>query len=210
MLRWRIRFSRGEELKYISHLDLMRLWERGLRRAEVALAYSQGFSPHPHLSLAAPLPLGFTSRGEVLEVHLKRPQKLQAPALERALPRGMRVLGMEPVPLSAPSLPSQVRSAQYRVEVEGDSGREEAETAIRAFLDKESLPWQHRREKEIRHYDLRALVVGLWAGDWDSQGHFLEMKLVCSPQGSGRPEQVALALGLKPLAIERVGVELGL
>ena len=50
MLRWRIRFSRGEELKYLSHLDLVRLWERGLRRAGVALAYSQGFSPHPHLS----------------------------------------------------------------------------------------------------------------------------------------------------------------
>ena len=98
MLRWRIRFSRGEELKYLSHLDLVRLWERGLRRAGVALAYSQGFSPHPHLSMVAPLPLGFTSRGEVLEVYLKRPQKLLAPALERALPPGMKVLGMEPVP----------------------------------------------------------------------------------------------------------------
>ena len=210
MLRWRIRFSRGEELKYLSHLDLMRLWERGLRRAGVALAYSQGFSPHPHLSLAAPLPLGFTSRGEVLEVYLKRPQKLLPPPLERALPSGMKVLGMEPVPLSAPSLPSQVRSARYRVEVEEDRWREEVEKAIRAFLEKESLPWQHRRDKEIRHYDLRALVLGLGVGDRDSQGYFLEMKLVCSPQASGRPEQVALALGLKPLAIERLGLELGL
>jgi len=210
MLRWRIRFSRGEELKYLSHLDLVRLWERGLRRAGVALAYSQGFSPHPHLSMVAPLPLGFTSRGEVLEVYLKRPQKLLAPALERALPPGMKVLGMEPVPLSAPSLPSQVRSAQYRVEVAGDRGQEEVLEAIRAFLAKESLPWQHRRDKEIRHYDLRALVLGLGVGGWDPQGHFLEMKLVCSPQASGRPEQVALALGLKPLAIERLGLELGL
>lgn len=210
MLRWRIKFSRADELKYLSHLDLMRLWERGLRRAGVALAYSQGFSPHPHLSLAAPLPLGFTSRGEVVEVYLKRAQKLLAAPLERALPPGIKVLGMEPVPLSAPSLPSQVRSAQYLVEVEGDTGREEAERAIRAFLDKESLPWQHRRDNETRHYDLRALVLGLGAGGWDSRGCFLEMKLVCSPQASGRPEQVALALGLKPLTVERLGLELGL
>ena len=60
MLRLRIKFSRGEQLKFLSHLDLMRLWERALRRAGINPAYSEGFSPHPRISLAAPLAVGVT------------------------------------------------------------------------------------------------------------------------------------------------------
>ena len=64
MQRLRIRFSRGEEIKYISHLDIMRMWERVLRRAELPLAYSEGFSHHPRISLAVPLAIGVTSDAE--------------------------------------------------------------------------------------------------------------------------------------------------
>ena len=53
--RLRVTFTRGEQVKYITHLDLMRFWERALRRAEIPVAYSEGFSPHPQLALAAPL-----------------------------------------------------------------------------------------------------------------------------------------------------------
>ena len=70
MQRLRIRFSRGEELKFISHLDIIRLWERALRRARIGLAYSEGFSPHPRISLAAPLSLGITSDAELMDVVL--------------------------------------------------------------------------------------------------------------------------------------------
>ena len=58
MQRLRIRFCRGQEVKFISHLDIMRLWQRAFNRAGIALAYSEGFNPHPRLSLAAPLALG--------------------------------------------------------------------------------------------------------------------------------------------------------
>ena len=68
MQRIRISFSRGEKVKYISHLDLMRLWERALRRASIPIAYSQGFSPHPKISIAAPLPIGVTSDGEFMDI----------------------------------------------------------------------------------------------------------------------------------------------
>lgn len=209
MLRWRIGFAREKELKYLSHLDLLRLWERAFRRAGVPLAYSQGFSPHPRLSLAAPLPLGVTSEGELLEVFLKRPLPRHnlAPALARALPQGMPVLGMEPVPPTAPSLPSQVRWATYQVEVEGGMERGEVEAAVRSLLQASSLPWQHRRDQEMRHYDLRALVQELRVEAW-GPAFSLGMRLLCSPQGSGRPEQVALALGLKPLGICRLALGL--
>ncbi|MFH1087432.1 MAG: TIGR03936 family radical SAM-associated protein, partial [Chloroflexota bacterium] len=58
MYRLRLKFGRDRSLRFISHLDLMRLWERAFRRAGVPLAYSQGFTPHPSISLAAPLALG--------------------------------------------------------------------------------------------------------------------------------------------------------
>ena len=68
MQRIRIKFNRGEEIKFISHLDITRLWERALRRAGVPLAYSQGFSPHPQLSFAVPLAVGMTSEAELLDI----------------------------------------------------------------------------------------------------------------------------------------------
>ena len=68
MQRLRVRFSRGQEVKFISHLDIMRLWQRALHRAGIALAYSEGYTPHPRISLAAPLALGITSEAELMDV----------------------------------------------------------------------------------------------------------------------------------------------
>ena len=70
MPRLRVRFSRGEELKFISHLDIMRLWQRALRRAGISLVYSEGFNPRPRLSLAAPLAVGVTSEAELMDIYL--------------------------------------------------------------------------------------------------------------------------------------------
>ncbi|PIW40369.1 MAG: hypothetical protein COW22_02130, partial [Chloroflexi bacterium CG15_BIG_FIL_POST_REV_8_21_14_020_46_15] len=72
MQRLRVRFGRGEEVKFIAHLDIVRFWERAFRRAEIPLAYSQGFTPHPRISLAAPLPVGVTSEFELMDVWLKQ------------------------------------------------------------------------------------------------------------------------------------------
>ncbi len=68
MQRLRTSFSRGEELKFLSHLDLMRLWERAFRRAGISLASSEGFTPHPRISLAAPLSVGTTGQAELMDV----------------------------------------------------------------------------------------------------------------------------------------------
>jgi radical SAM-linked protein len=72
MQRLRLRFSRGARLKYISHLDLIRLWHRAFRRAGLELAYSEGFNPHPRIQIAAPLPLGVTGESELMDVVFAR------------------------------------------------------------------------------------------------------------------------------------------
>ena len=108
MQRLRIRFGRGEELKFISHLDIMRLWERALHRAQIPLAYSAGFSPHPRLSLAAPLAVGVTSEAELMDIFLARwvsPHSFTA-LVDQQLPSGIVLLGVYPVASAMPSLQS--------------------------------------------------------------------------------------------------------
>jgi len=207
MQRLRVKLSRGEEIKFISHLDIMRLWERALRRAQIPLAYSEGFSAHPRLSLAAPLPVGVTSEAELMDVFVL---KLVSPhwftaAASQQLPPGIEILGVYQIALSMPSLQSKVRYAEYRVEVETEKGPEDIESVISSLLSLEHLPWHHQRDTGRRNYDLRALIDALWLIDWRQPYCTIGMRLRCDSGGSGRPEQVASALGFTgyPQSIHR-------
>lgn len=210
MQRLRLKFGRGEELKFLSHLDLMRLWERALRRAGLPLAYSEGFTPHPRISLAAPLSVGVTSQAELMDVFLSRwvsPHSLVAQA-KRQLPDGLDLLEAWPVGLNVPSLQSQVRFAEYKVEVDTGEGTQEVQAAIRSLLSVKELPWHHFRDTGARYYDLRALVDFLWLIDCQDALCVLGMKLRCDARGTGRPEQVAKALGFsqRPKSIHRTNL----
>jgi len=197
MYRLRVKFKRGEEIKFISHLDLIRLWQRALHRAGIPLAYSQGFSPHPRISLAAPLALGVTSEAELMDISTARlvsPHFFTA-AINQQLPSGIEILQVLQISPNQPSLQSQVCYAEYRVRVETEKKPEEVESALDTLLSAEHLPWQHRRDTGIRSYDLRVLIDDLWLIDCNLPCCTIGMKLRCGNSGSGRPEQVALALG---------------
>jgi len=207
MQRLRVRFRRGEELKFISHLDLMRLWQRAFHRAEIALAYSEGFNPRPRISLAAPLALGVTSQAELMDVLCPKqvsPHWFTA-AVSQQLPSGIEILQVYLIDLSQPSLPSQVRFTEYRVEVETEKEQKDIEAAITSLLSVKHLPWQHQRDTGPRNYDLRALINDLWLISWHRPYCTLGMRLRCDGSGAGRPEQVALALGFThyPQSIHR-------
>lgn len=197
MQRLRVRFSRGAEVKFISHLDLMRLWIRALNRARVPLAYSEGFNPHPRISLAAPLALGVTSEAELMDILL---QKWMSPhffqdSVSRQMPAGITVQQVSTVGLILPALPAQVRFAEYRVEIDTERERREVEEAVDALLGKEHLPWQHQRDTGMHRYDLRLLIEDIWIMKCQPPDCTLGMRLRCDSSGSGRPEQVTAALG---------------
>jgi radical SAM-linked protein len=200
MQRLRITFSRGEVVKYISHLDLMRLWERALRRADIPVTYSQGFNPHPKISMAAPLAIGVTSEGEVMDLWLRRriSSYFFVKMVSEQLPSGIGILRVEQVALTLPSLQSRMRQAEYRVEVETDKGAEEVEGVLRSFLAREHLPWQHMRDTGVRRYDLRPLVHQLWLVGCGESQCTLGMRLRSDSTATGRPEQVTAALGFPP------------
>lgn len=100
------------------------------------------------------------------------------------------------VPFSGPSLQSQVRYAEYQVKVQTDTSITEAQKAIRSLLEAAEFPWHHLRDTGPRHYDLRSLIMHIWLVHYESPLLTVGMRLRCDPTGTGRPEQVAAALGL--------------
>jgi len=207
MQRLRVRFSRGQEVKFISHLDIMRLWQRALQRAGIPLAYSEGFNPHPRISLAAPLAVGITSETELMDIFCT---KVVSPhwfiaAVSQQMPPGIEILQAHQVALTMPSLQSRLGYTEYKVEVETGKGQKEIESILTDLLAVDHLPWQHQRDTGTRSYDLRVLIDDLWLIDWRNGYGTIGMRLRCDSSGSGRPEQVAAALGFshQPLSIHR-------
>lgn len=210
MHRLRIKFSRGEPLKYLSHLDLMRLWERALRRAGISPAYSEGFSPHPRISMASPLAVGVTSRAEMMDIFT---QSRISPGvfverIKPQLPDGIEVLEVVPVNPHSPSMQSCLRFAEYILTVHSGMNAEEVEKAIKCLLEKEQLPWHHSRDSSEKYYDLRPLIDHLWLVEKQENAARIGMRLRCDASGTGRPEQVARALGYEgaPVSIERTSL----
>jgi radical SAM-linked protein len=200
MQKLRIRFSRGAALKYISHLDIIRLWHRAFRRAGLDVAYSEGFNPHPRIHIAAPLPLGVTAGSELMDVVFAReylPHSVLH-AVNPQLPAGMAIEQAMAVPLNAPSLQGQMSRALYRVEVPVAAGRQEAEAAVSHLLGLKTLPWEHQRQDKTRSYDLRAQIKSITIKQVAPASLTLSMDLQCDSSGSGKPEQVTRALGFPP------------
>jgi len=201
--RLRIKFAKGEEIKYISHLDLMRAWERALRRAGIPISYSHGFNPRPKIAIASPLPVGFTSRGEVMDIVLSRRTSPYdfAKRLIPSLPPGLEILSVEEVYQRLPSLQSQVRFSEYRVKVEWDNEKDELEKRLQEILSSENLP-RRRRGKD---YNLRPLIESIWVEECGEGRCVLGMRLKTGEQGTGRPDDVLDELGLSEriISIER-------
>ena len=207
--RLRVTFSRGDLLRYITHLDLMRSWERALKRAGLPLAYSEGFTRHPQIALAAPLPVGATAQGELMDVFLAEPL---APAEFRArlaaqTPPGLMIEAVDEVPLSWPSLQSLVREWTWRAQLPPESDPAAARQTATEFLARDTVPWEQRREKEVKRYDLRALVLSIEVEEGpDGPALLARFKA----EAGGRPEQLAAALGYDPQRIRIHRVSLGL
>lgn len=194
-MRARITFSKQGALRYTGHLDLHRLWERAMRRADLPLSYSQGFHPQPKISLASALPLGFSSRAEALDVRFNEeiPTEEIASRLQESLPPDIKIIRVESVDEKLPALQTQVLSAVYQVELTEPVDGSELSRRVEEILKTESLP----RERRGKFYDLRPLIEELSmsiAGDKIS----LHMKLAAREGATGRPEEVLNSLGIEP------------
>lgn len=197
-MRYRIRFGKEGVMRYTSHLDVARTWERALRRAGVPLIYSQGFNPRPQIQLAAALPLGCESRAEVLDIFLEdeiipSPADL-LPRIAQTLPEGLVAYEISEVNYHEPALQTLRSAASYEVFPGETLVLDELQKRVTHVLAQESLP--RRRRKKV--YDLRPLIIDLEV--LSGEPVQIWMRLVSSQEdGTGRPDEVLEALGLDPL-----------
>jgi radical SAM-linked protein len=172
----------------------------------VEIAYSEGFTPHAQLSLAAPLAVGVTSAGELIDVFLATrltPLEFMR-EVGRQLPAGIDLLDVQEVGLRGPSLQSELRAAEYEASLPTSVAEDDAHAAVERFLAAESLPWEQLRDKEVRRYDIRALVQEMWLEQPNNGSPVVAMRLRADSGGAGRPEQVIAAMGLpEPMRLHR-------
>lgn len=197
-MRIRITFVKQGALRYTGHLDLHRLWERAARRAELPLAYSQGFHPQPKMNMAAALPLGFSSRCEVLDMRLEQDIPLESlPArLNSTLPSGLQVVDVEQVDERAPALQTQVLSAEYEVSLMEAVDESDLKQKVDSVMESKSI----LRERRGKMYDLRPLIEELTLTPAPlaekETGMRVFMKLMAREGATGRPEEVLDVLGI--------------
>jgi len=193
--RLRITFTRDETLKYIGHLDMARTWQRITRRAHLPLAYSEGFNPQPRMSFAAALPVGCTSDHEELDLVLSPSCALDEvkAQLDRALPPGMKVISIEEIPLSAPALQMQLAATEFEITVEGEETLGSLSERVAQF----NAAAEVIRDRRGKVYNLRPLVQALSIDAAQADRVIvIRSRLQAAPEGTGRPDELAAALGL--------------
>lgn len=156
--RLRLRYAKRGRLRFASHRDFQRSFERALRRADVPMAYSAGFSPHPRISYAGAAPTGAASEAEYLEIAVTArcdPDGLRA-AVDAALPPGLDVI--EVVEARTPGLADRLQASLWTVELPGVDPAAAA-TALTAFLSAPEVPVQRLTKNGVRTFDARAAVV---------------------------------------------------
>jgi radical SAM-linked protein len=158
--RLRLRYAKRGRLRFTSHRDFARAFERALRRAEAPMAYSAGFSPHPKVSYVGAAPTGVASEAEYLEIGLDRvvdPDVLRS-ALDAALPPGLDIL--EAVEAHGGSLPDRIDASEWLLELPGVT-KEQVTEAVERFLASAEVPVERLTKKGRRTLDARAPVVSV-------------------------------------------------
>jgi radical SAM-linked protein len=164
--RLRFRFDKVGKIRFTSHRDVARMWERALRRSGLPVAFSQGFSPHPLLSFGLALPTGCESRGEYLDARLDEARPGEVPLAElptilsELLPEGISVQAVAPVDMAEGSLQQEVGSCDWELEVRGVVG-EELTGRVERALAAPSLTVQRERKGRQTEDDIRPAILAL-------------------------------------------------
>ena len=194
--RLQITFGKFGALKYTGNLDIQKVWERVLRRADLPILYTQGFNTRPRMQLATALPLGITSECELLDVALRErldvfddlPERIMAVA-----PAGLRVYAVEEVPIKGPPLQTLVQRARYRIQFVDGVDLDELQTRIDDILAHEQIiKVRVRRNGRKTSSDMRPLILDL---EIDEQGDLLA-HLSAGERGNLQPADLLKEMGL--------------
>ncbi len=200
--RLRLTYARGESLRFISHQDEFRMWERTIRRTQMPLAYKQGFNPQPHMQFAAPLGVGFSGGRELMDFRLERPlpEAEVAERLTQALVPGVNIVHLQTVELRATPLQATLLGADYTLLIQTPvlpDGRRR----VKDFLARTEI-WRTRQRKgHTYHYNLRPVIHELSYGGPTADGRHVAfpLRVQMLAGATGRPDEVLAELGLTDL-----------
>lgn len=203
--KFRIRFRKTGDLRLVSHHDLMRAFERMLRRADLPFRSTEGFHPHPRMVFALSLPLGVAGLHEVVELELTQqlPPQDVLQRLAAQAPVGLELLSIQRI---ATNLTGRATRAVYRIAVPADRSGDLPNRCQALLAQTECLV--QRTHPQPKRVDIRPYLLDL---RWTGAG--LEIDLRVTPTGSARADEVLGLLGLNDLldagaVLERIALEL--
>ena len=162
-MKIRIRFSKHGAMKFIGHLDVMRFFQKAMRRANIAICYSEGYSPHQIMSFASPLGVGLESDGEYLDIEVSHTEssKDSVKALNEVMVEGIRVLSYRSLPDTSKNAMSIVAAADYRVAFRREEcplERTALEEAWDRFIREEQIVVLKKTKKSQQEKDIRPFL----------------------------------------------------
>lgn len=206
----RMKFKKHGCMKFIGHLDIMRYFQKAIRRADIDIAYSEGFSPHMIMSFAAPLGVGLTSEGEYvdLQIHSCESSKAAVEALNQTMVEGMEVISFLRLPDNVKNAMASVAAADYFVRFREGYAPENWEEKFKAFLQKKEMLIVKKTKKSEAEVDLKPMIY-----ECRLQDNGIFMKVACGSANNLKPELVMEAfcrdahIELEPFAFEIARLE---
>lgn len=191
-MRLRVKFRKYGPIRFIGHLDVMRYFQKAIRRAEIDIAYSTGFSPHQIMSFASPLSVGLESNGEYMDIEVNSLTSCEdvMERLNAVSAPGIEVTSVIVLPDTAGNAMASVAAASYTVRFrEGREPKLDIASALPAFLAKEQILYTKETKKGTREIDLKA---GIYEITW--QDNSFSMLVDASSAGNIKPIQIIEAL----------------
>lgn len=193
-MKIRIKFRKYGNMKFIGHLDVMRYFQKAIRRADVGIRYSEGFSPHQIMSFAAPLGVGITSDGEYLDIEVVPPEEGSrlTGRLNAVMAEGFEVVGCFKLPDSAANAMSIVAAADYELALRPGYEMDRPEEWVQGLLDfysQDQVLISKKTKKGEKQLDLKQLVYELSAS-MENGSPVVFMKISTGSTENIKPELV--------------------
>ncbi|SDG38149.1 radical SAM-linked protein/radical SAM family uncharacterized protein [Selenomonas sp. WCT3] len=196
LYKYRAEITKGEELRYVSHLDYANLFLRAFDRAKLPMAYSEGFNPHMKVAFASALSLGVTSDAEYMDFELLKPvcQPEVFDRLNAQLPPGAKLKELREVHGKQPALMAQADEARYTLLVPYEGDEASAQRAVKAYNDAAEVIFHRVTPKKKREIETKQYMKQPVKAEVTKDGLKLVMDIVITQSGSVKPVEVLRAI----------------
>lgn len=193
MKRFRAKFIKGKGVKFLSHLDILRTFNRALRRSGVPAVYSQGFNPHPSMSFALPLSVGVTSECEFVDIDISEDMSAGdfVRTINKGLPEDLRVLEAKEVDPKS-NIMSIISGAKYTVRVYG-KGLENFRDKVSLLFSQENILIEKETKKGVKEADIKPDIRDLKVLNENGDNVEIYMYLSAGSQANLKPDTVVKA-----------------